>query len=213
MLFNFHTHNIKEPFGIINIYPTENLPSKGIFSCGLHPWHYSKDYCSELEIIKHRACENKIIAIGETGLDPKSPIKLSEQLTILKKHIEISEFYQLPLIIHCVKYHNELIRIKKQIVPKQSWIIHGYNSKTTTLQQLIDAGFCISINSNLLQNVQKAEEVLKIAGLDKVFIETDDSDEDISINYKFVANYFGYPIDKINNQIINNLKRIGLNVA
>ncbi|MDD2635254.1 MAG: TatD family hydrolase [Bacteroidales bacterium] len=213
MLFNFHTHNIKEPLGIINIYPKESLPQKGIFSSGLHPWYYSKNYKSELEIIKKRANNSQLVAIGETGFDPKSPVELNEQQIIFKKHIEISEFYQLPLIIHCVKYYNELIKLKKQLSPKQSWIVHGYNSKATTLQQLIDAGFYISVNYGLLKHKKKAEDVLQVAGLNKFFIETDDSDEDIAINYKFVANYFACSTDEISNQIIENLKKIGLDVA
>ncbi|MDD4149957.1 MAG: TatD family hydrolase [Bacteroidales bacterium] len=212
-LFNFHTHNPAEKYGIINLNSDINIDDNKKYSIGIHPWDYSSNWIKKIEEISKSAKPPSIVAIGETGLDPKSPVKLSKQLEIFQKHIEISELHQLPLIIHCVKYYNELIKIRKQLFPKQPWIIHGYNSKTGTLQQLIDAGFYISVNYNLLKHTKKAEETLRIAGLDKIFIETDDGNEDISTNYKLVADYFGCSINKINNQIIKNLEKIGVNVA
>jgi TatD DNase family protein len=210
--FNFHTHKTDEDFGIVNISVNSVLPDCKYLSAGIHPWDYSKNYSSELDKLKSLASDKSIVAIGETGLDTKSVFDINSQIEVFKSHIEISETHQLPLLIHCVKYFNELIRLHKAFAPKQSWIVHGFNSKIGILSPLINCGIKISVNSRLFKNIDKAKQVLSIAGIDNTFIETDDADEDILSNYNIVAQIIGLSLDELNRNILNNLKNIGINV-
>ncbi|MBN2776794.1 MAG: TatD family hydrolase [Bacteroidales bacterium] len=210
--FNFHTHKTDEDFGIVNISVNSLLPDCKFLSAGIHPWDYSKNYSSELDKLKSLASDKTIVAIGETGFDTKSVFDINSQIEVFKSHIEISETHHLPLLIHCVKYFNELIRLRKEFAPKQAWIVHGFNSKIGILSQLIDCGIKISVNSSLFKNYNKVEQVLHIAGIENLFIETDDADEDILSNYNFVAKIYGVSTDELNRNILNNLKNIGINV-
>lgn len=209
-LFNFHTHNYSEEFGIINAKANDIFDSEKQYSMGLHPWDYSKLWKEEFIKIKELAIEEEISAIGETGLDPKSNLKLGEQIEILEEHISLSEELKKPLIIHCVKFYNELIQLKKQHNPNQSWIIHGYRGKLTTARSLINAGFQFSLNASLLVDKQKARELIKLIGIDYLFFETDDNNTNIEIIYNFAAETLNISIIEVDKIVKLNLVKIGL---
>lgn len=209
-LFNFHTHNSAEEFGIINAKANDKLDSEKQYSIGIHPWEYSKVWADNFILIKEIANSHNIVAIGETGLDPKSELPLSEQLEILSKHIKLSEEMEKPLIIHCVKYFNELIQSKNQHKPKQAWVIHGYRSKITIAQNLLNRGFLFSVNSSLLLDKQKAKKLIELIGKDNLFLETDDNDDDIGIIYNFATETFNVSINELHKNISLNLSKIGL---
>lgn len=207
-LFNFHTHNKEENYGIINIFPEEEILSGKRYSCGLHPWHYSRNYETALSQIELLAKENKIVAIGETGFDPKSPVSIDMQSEIFERHADISEKYKLPLIIHCVKYFNNLISIKNKINPESAWVIHGFNGKTSIASELVKNGFYFSISEKILMSKEKATEIINIIPIEKILFETDDHDSDISNIYNFAAKIYGLSLNEMKKIIDTNLKSI-----
>ncbi|MDD3860533.1 MAG: TatD family hydrolase [Bacteroidales bacterium] len=209
-LFNFHTHNKSENYGIINIYPEENILFGKKYSCGLHPWHYSENYETALSQIELLAKEEKIVAVGETGFDPKSPVNIDMQSKIFVKHVEISEKYNLPLIIHCVKYYNELIKIKSQLKPQNIWILHGFNGKIDIAKKLVEQGFYFSISENILKDTKKAGSLLEIIPTDTIFFETDDKNYNIETIYKFVAENYSMTLSDLVKYIEINLKIMGI---
>jgi TatD DNase family protein len=209
-LFNFHTHDKSESLGIINIFPSDEIIAGKRYSCGLHPWNYSENYDKDLSIIEVLANENKLVAIGETGFDPASKCDIEKQIKIFKEHVNLSEKFALPLIIHCVKYFHILPQIKNEIKPKQAWIIHGFNSKSSLLQNLVKAGFNFSVSGNLLKNGKKSAEFFATVPLHKIFIETDDSSENINELYNFAAEYSGLSVEDFVARINQNLKDIGI---
>jgi len=208
-MFNFHTHNLQEN-AIINVDSIENLSIKNgyYYSLGIHPW-FNKIRIEDIEkqIIQHQ----QIIAIGECGIDKiKSPLKLDEQIVILKQQIKLSEKYHLPLILHIVKGFNEIIKLKKDLQPKQAWIIHGFNNYKQT-QALIDNGFYLSFGQSLLTNL-KLQEVFKTTPLNKVFFETDDTVKSdsylIEKIYTFAAEIKKMALKDLTHQINKNLTTV-----
>jgi len=87
------------------------------------------------------ASHPSIVAIGETGLDRLKGPSFDVQIPVFKKHIELSENLGKPVIIHCVKAWEELIQIRRETKPTQSWIIHGYRGKPELTKRLIQEGF------------------------------------------------------------------------
>jgi TatD DNase family protein len=209
-LFNFHTHNINEENGIINCFPDAWLPANKLLSCGLHPWNYSVDFMSAITKIEKLATSQKIIALGETGLDPKSPVDLSLQKEIFIQHLVLSDKFSLPLIIHCVKYYNDLISIIKKHKPTQALILHGFNGKITIAKELLENGFYFSVSESILKNPEKARQFFALVPTDRLFLETDDADADISNIYNFVAGYHNVDLYQLVKIIEDNLKRIGI---
>ncbi len=208
--FDFHTHNKETESGIINIFPNQDLIQNKILSCGLHPWYYKQDFKSDIEIINKLANSKSIVAIGETGFDPISTLNIEQQKAIFFEHVNLSEKYKLPLIIHCVKYFHLLKVIKQKIKPSQAWIIHNYNSKVEIARDLHKSGFYFSFSNNLFQNKEKAEKILKIVQAKNFFLETDNSELKIKDIYKLASEVLKADIKTISEQIHKNLKDIGL---
>lgn len=204
-MFNFHTHS---PNGnaIINIDQLENFKAENnyLYSVGNHPWNKVES----IALLKKFIGDNpQIIAIGESGIDKlKSPYQLKNQIDHLKLQIELSEQLELPLILHIVKAYNEIIQLKKEMNPKQKWIIHGFNS-FKQLNPLIASGFYLSFGQALTYNT-KLQTAFKSTPLDMIFLETDDSDLEIEKLYTFAADLKEITTEKLTLQIKENFKII-----
>jgi len=206
-LFNMHTHNSAEEFGIINLISSLHIEDNKQYSIGIHPWNYTENWENSFTEVSAIAQTKEIIAIGETGFDPKSKLNIEQQKHIFSKHIELSENLKKPLIIHCVKYYNELISLKKSLNPKQAWIIHGFRGKETIAKELIKHDFYFSINEDILIDTLKAEKIIKIISPERLFLETDDNNVDIRNIYNFAANIFNITIEELVNIISKNLTK------
>ncbi|HIP36733.1 MAG TPA: hydrolase TatD [Crocinitomix sp.] len=204
-MFNFHTHTqIKD--AIINIDDKSLFPLKKryYYSIGNHPWH---NQFTINEIEKFLKNNPQIIAIGECGIDKiKQQLDVETQIEVLKKQIYLSEKFQLPVILHIVKGFNEIIKLKKEIKPKQPWIIHGFNAYKQT-QALIDAEFYFSLGKALLTN-NKLQHAIALIPLNRIFFETDDKDVEIEKIYTLVANLLNIKIEILIQQINKNLTSI-----
>lgn len=188
MFVDIHTHHFppKSAHAICNLSLKQanhvlNKNGDGFFSAGFHPWHlneYSEETLHEFEKIIR---DKRIVAIGECGLDKNVDTPLDRQKTILKEQILLSEQMEKPLIIHCVGRFNELLEMRKKISPKQMWIIHGFRGKPQVAGQLLKAGCYLSFGEKFNQ------ESVRITPVDKLFVETDESQLAIETLYKRIA--------------------------
>lgn len=181
-LYNIHTHRRQDgEMSILNVFP-QNFDERleGYISCGVHPWYV--DECEDAlslleEIVK---CPN-VVAIGEAGYDALRGAEKEIQINCFERQIELSELYEKPMIIHCVKAWDWLITSHKKYKPKQTWILHGFRGKLEQMQQLLRVGMKFSIGMNF-----NKDAVLQIP-IDSLFLETDDSGVKIEDVYKLVA--------------------------
>ncbi|MDE6271968.1 MAG: TatD family hydrolase [Muribaculaceae bacterium] len=183
MLLNIHTHlPAPKPEAIISCNPTE-LPSPEDFpgqsySVGIHPWNVGPSGLSEaeLEALREAALRPDVLAIGETGIDKsRSGIApLFAQMLAFKAHILLSEELAKPMILHCVKAHDIIISMRKEMKPEQKWIIHGFRGKPTILTQILAAGIDVSYGE-----LFNADSVA-MTPPERIFAETDEST--LSIN-------------------------------
>ena len=188
MFVDIHTHNKSESDNpsIRNLTFSEaeqifNSGEKGLFSVGFHPWYAENFSEKSFQLLEKWATEGKLIAIGECGLDKTSQFDLNFQIEIFKKQISLSEKTQLPVIIHCVGFFNELLELKKQLNPQQLWIIHGFRGKPELAKQILKAGFSISFGERF--NI----ESVSLTPIDKLFVETDESQLSIKEIYIQIA--------------------------
>lgn len=155
--------------------------SKETVSLGIHPWHaddFSEKTMSDLE---KYATNERLVAIGECGLDKNSKATIGRQLLVLAKQIELSEQTKKPVIIHCVGCFNELFELKKTIKPQQIWLIHGFRGKPQLAEQLLKNGCAISFGAHF------NPDSVRITPLDKLFVETDESQLQIEEIYRKIA--------------------------
>ena len=148
---NIHTHSIStgNVIGILNVYPSDALPDHVYLSSGIHPW-YTDDWGNKMQQLTKLAADNRIIAIGECGLDTKSTTPLEMQKKIFIQQVELSEKFKKPLIIHCVKAFNELIQIHKMFKPAMPWILHGFNPNMEIANRCLELQMKLSFGKSLL---------------------------------------------------------------
>ena len=153
----------------------------GTVSVGIHPW-LANDFSEEaLSNLKKWLTEKRFVAIGECGLDKNSKASIEKQLFVFGKHIELSEQEQKPLIIHCVGFFNELFELKKTLKPQQLWIIHGFRGKPELAKQALINGCALSFGEHF------NPESVKVTPIERLFIETDESNLPIEEIYAQIA--------------------------
>jgi len=168
-------------FSVRNIHANFSaIPSDELVSLGIHPW-YIKEETSEKELllIQTAAANHNVVAIGECGLDKLSAVNFELQKNIFIAQLKIAEQVKKPVIIHCVKAFEELIRIKKGMNIHVPMIVHGYNNNGQILEQLIKNNFYISLGKALLVANSNASVVISKIPIEKLFLETDDGDVSI----------------------------------
>ena len=213
MLIDIHTHKKKGTADIelINLFAQELSADTYLQTCtaGFHPWHLN-DYDERTVInrLHDMADRPEIAGIGECGIDLIIPVDLEKQKRIFLKQAGIAENKKKPLIIHCVKAYNELIRLRKLVNANMPWILHGYAAKLQITKQLLKYDFYFSFGEALLKEKQKAVDSLKIIPPEKLFFETDESDIHVSEIYSFAAKILKMDINNLKKQVFENYKRI-----
>ncbi|ALU74151.1 hypothetical protein AUW17_02170 [Tenacibaculum dicentrarchi] len=205
---NIHTHtNSDENFSILNCYPNStdfNTP----FSIGIHPWFINKNTIEdELIFIKKKLLYKNCYAIGECGLDRLSEVNYTLQIAVFKEQINLSEEFKKPLIIHCVRSFQEIIQIKKELKPRQKWLIHGFHKNNQIATDLIKNGCFLSFGKALLYS-EKLQEVFFTIPLDKIFLETDDAKIDIATVYEKASRIKNTSVKKIQENIHQNFNTL-----
>lgn len=212
-LYDVHTHQIlledtDDPYHscILDVYPLEFEVAKEsytrhAFSCGIHPW-YSEESENQLSYLKEIVSDSRIVAIGETGLDKLKGPSFDIQIPVFKEHISLSEKLKKPLIIHCVKAWEELIKVKKETNPSQPWIIHGYRGKPELTRRLINEGFLFSVGDDI--NVESMEMI----PIQSLFCETDEDVMDIRDVYMQAAQAVNMDLEEFADKIEENIHRV-----
>ncbi len=143
---------------------------------GLHPGesvHWSFALAEELDRL---AGSEKVVAIGETGLDFAWPEPSREsQEEAFSGQIRIAAKHDLPLVIHGRDAFAELFRIlKSHTLPSRPGVFHCFTGDLDAARQALDLGFYLSFSGIItFKNAQSLREVIRQVPLDRILVETD----------------------------------------
>lgn len=202
MFVDIHTHQFKEERAYCQVLACspEDFPaaaqtkaSNKKLSVGIHPWQASKDVDKTLLQAALSAAE--CVFMGEIGLDKTCPIHWDDQVFCFEQQLKIADEMKLPVIIHCVRAMPEILAQKKRFKNIPAWIVHGFRGKAETATQWIKNGFHLSFG------VHQAADALKACPLDRLFIESDESEVDISLLYKQAADRLSIPMEELSRRI------------
>lgn len=173
------------------------------YSAGLHPWELTESNAEEqLEYLHELLKGEQFVAVGEAGLDKLAAAPMELQLEMFAKQVMLSESLGLPLIIHCVKAMEELLAVKKKLHPVQPWIWHGFRGKPDQARQLMRAGIFLSFG------VHYPEETMLSVPVEQMFLETDDSPEDIEDLLCRAAEIRGVGEEELRQSIRENIQKV-----
>lgn len=146
-------------------------------SQGIHP-HESIHFTQEVhDKIKKNSHQDKVVAIGEIGLDyhyNHSPKE--KQKDVLRKQLEIACQRNLPVIIHSREAEEDTIAILSEFIGdlKKKGVIHSFTSKMNLAQFAIDNNFYLGFNGIItFKNAQDIQEIVKKISLKFILLETD----------------------------------------
>ena len=208
--FDVHTHNkivSENIFSIVNKYPTATHFTKP-FSIGIHPWYLKlANVEKELLFIEEKLQDKNCFAIGECGLDKVTEIDFELQKIVFRKQLQLSEKYKKPVIIHCVKAFQEIIELKKELRPSQTWILHGFQKNLHIAESLLKNGIVMSFGAAIIHS-KKLQYIVSEIPLASILLETDASDMFIHDVYKKVAALKNMEVEILQQKIEKNFKSI-----
>lgn len=206
---NFHTHQMRSEkqddiLEIISLHLGEEKEAD-YYSIGKHPyWSTEPLSIKELEELKQHFAKDNCLAIGEIGLDKFKGPPMEMQMKILRSQLDLAAELQLPIVIHCVRAFHQLLSIKKEYTSLQRICIHGYSRNAILAQQLLKAGFYLSIMPKLKID-EHYKELIQALPLDKIFLETDSMSEiQIEDVYLQVAKILGLSLTELKAQLYQN---------
>jgi TatD DNase family protein len=160
---------LQDIFKIANTYPH-------IFaSVGVHP-DYEDIEEPSVEELCSLARENKVIAIGETGLDYfRVQGDLRWQRDRFRTHIKAAIQSKLPLIIHTRNAAEDTLKIMREEGADQvGGVMHCFTESLDVAIEAIKLNFYISFSGIVtFKNASDLKEVAKAIPLDRMLIETD----------------------------------------
>ena len=133
-----------------------------------------KDIAEISEIVKQNKT-NKLVAIGEIGLDyywNKENKELQKEAFI--KQIDLANEMNLPIVIHSRDASIDTIDIIKEHVVKRVGIFHCCQFNQEMIRQALELGYYISFAGPVtFKNSKNALDIVKMVPLDRILIETD----------------------------------------
>lgn len=144
-------------------------------SCGVHPLNVDEEPFDYDKLLAY-AQDNKVVAIGETGLDyhytPETKMLQQEQFTA---QIDVAKKVNKPLIIHTRSAREDTMNMLEQGGAEQcGGVLHCFTEDYAMAKRALDIGFYISISGIItFRNAEELRDVVRKLPLDRLLVETD----------------------------------------
>ncbi len=138
----------------------------------------SREEKFDKEKYKELALNPRVVAIGETGLDyyyigDDKEIK-ELQKKVFKQHLELAKELNKPVIFHCRKAYDDLLKELKTQNAKRKirGVVHCFMGKLSQAEDFLKMGFYLGFNG-LITYCRDYDKVIKNTPLERILIETD----------------------------------------
>ena len=143
---------------------------------GIHPENADEFNDERLEEFKEIIkANNKIVAVGEIGLDyywAENPSKEVQKEAFIKQ-MKLAEELKLPVIIHDRDAHADTLEIIKEF-PSVIGTVHCFSGSVEFAKECLKLGYYIGITGVVtFKKAKKITEVIKEVPLDRLLVETD----------------------------------------
>ena len=202
MLFDSHAHIDDEKFdidreeviqraidngvtGIINVGASMESSARsialaeeyeGIYAAvGIHP-HDAKDALdTEYEQLVRWTALEKVVAIGEIGLDYYYDFSPREvQRSVFIHQLDVARQTNMPFIIHDRDAHGDLLEILKKEAKGLKGVLHCFSGSLEMANEVIRMGLYVSIAGPVtFKNAAKLPEIVTKVPLEYLLVETD----------------------------------------
>ena len=145
---------------------------------GLHPLEAQKWKPETANQIRSLACsEERVVAIGEMGLDFYKADNYEQQKAVARVQLEIAQQLDLPVIIHCRDAAAPLAELLQEFWQTNGavrGVMHCWAGNPEETQQFLDLGFYISFSGIVtFKNAKQIQASAEMVPSDRLLIETD----------------------------------------
>lgn len=188
----------------LGLYPIDALAMK------------EKEIESEIAFIRKN--KNKIVAIGEVGLDLKEDVEqFSKQQRVFQLFIELAKELDVPIIVHSRKAELQCIVQLEQARIKKV-IMHCFCGKLSLVKRIIDNGWSLSIPSSV-KNSEHFQHVVKMTPIGQLFCETDspylhparefpNEPANVRVSYEIIAKIKNMKLKDVEKMVEKNYKNL-----
>ena len=200
MLFDTHAHYDDEAFDPDRRKVLAGLPQKGVglvvdpgctltssekavalaaefphvyAAVGLHPENCHDFQPEQIEHLRQLAQREKVVAIGEVGLDyywEENPPRALQQ-EVLRRQLALAEELKLPVIFHDREAHGDSLAIVREF-PAVRGVFHCFSGSVEMAEELLKLGWMLSFNGAItFKNARKASEVIAAVPLERMMVE------------------------------------------
>lgn len=146
---------------------------------GIHPDHAKELNEEEFSVLKKLAAEEKVVAIGEIGLDYYwDSTEREDQKYWFKRQLDLAQELNLPVVIHSRDAAADTLEIMKAAYEasgkKLTGVIHCFSYEVEMAREYLKMGFYLGIGGvATFKNGRKLKEVIEDTPLEKIVLETD----------------------------------------
>ena len=171
-------HSCVEPQEFRQIQTIADRFSEISLAVGLHPLDVDKwTDTTEEEILAFAQADNRVVAIGETGLDLYKANNYEQQKRVLWSQLNIALQLDKPVIIHCRDAAAPLRDVLTEFWQQEGavrGVMHCWGGNQTETQWFLDLGFYVSFSGIVtFKNASIVQEAAKMVPNNRLLIETD----------------------------------------
>ena len=142
---------------------------------GIHPSDCAEASENDYLEIEKLAEEEKVVAIGEIGLDYyRMYTDMETQKAAFIKQIAIAKKVNLPVIIHTRESQEDALKILlEQNANEVSGVFHSFNGGMEFLEKVLDTNFYLSFTGGVTFKNSTVDELIRKTPVEKILMETD----------------------------------------
>ena len=158
------------------IHPLAEQHENLFCSFGIHPHSVEEDFLT-VEEIKAKASLNKVIAIGETGLDyyyDNAPRDIQKES--FRRHLQAARELNLPVIIHTRDAEDDTMEILNEAIAlgQTKLLFHCFSSEPRLAEYAVEKGIYMSASGIItFKKSESVREGFALAPLHLLLVETD----------------------------------------
>jgi TatD DNase family protein len=144
---------------------------------GLHPVFITQHEPGDVDELRKQIQAVRPVAVGEIGLDfyiddPDKPA----QLALCQAQLEVAQEFDLPVLLHVRKAHEDMLGLLKQTTVKGG-IVHAYNGSLQQAERYLSMGFRFGFGGTMTyENAARIHRLARELPLEAIVLETDAPD-------------------------------------
>lgn len=148
------------------------------FALGLHPCFLSEHSATSLKALEQALQTYQPLAVGEIGLDFYHGLDTSEQqLALFKAQLRLAKRFELPVILHVRKAHDQVLKVLRELQFQQGGVVHAFSGSAAQAERYIGFGFKLGVGGVIShERAMRVKKLFAALPLDALVLETDAPD-------------------------------------